>query len=81
MSSLGITFTGLASGLDSAAIIRALVGLERRPISFLQQQQSSLKSQKSLFGNLRSKLEELQDADGKSWCAAELAANFNAGWY
>ncbi len=62
MSSLGINFTGLASGIDTEAIIRALLSLERRPITLLQQRKTTLTSQKNLFGSLNSKLEALQNA-------------------
>ena len=62
MSSLGINFTGLASGIDTEAIIRALLSVERRPITLLQQRKTTLTSQKNLFGSLNSKLEALQDA-------------------
>jgi len=62
MSTLGINFSGLASGIDSEAIINALLAVERRPITLLQQRKTSLQSQKSLFGDLNSRLEALQDA-------------------
>ena len=52
MSTAGISFGGLASGLDTQAIISALVAVERRPILQLEQKESSLKKQKSLFGDL-----------------------------
>ncbi|MHC4515687.1 MAG: flagellar filament capping protein FliD [Planctomycetota bacterium] len=62
MSTLGINFTGLASGIDTDSIIKALLAVERRPITLLQQRKTSLQSQKSLFGDLNSRLEALQDA-------------------
>lgn len=59
MSSAGISFGGLASGLDTQAIISALTALERRPISQLETKKTSLNKQKSLFGDLSSLLQEL----------------------
>ncbi len=62
MSSAGISFGGLASGLDTRAIISALVSIERRPISALETKKSSLGKQKSLYGDLRSLLDKLEPA-------------------
>ncbi|MFN7587754.1 MAG: flagellar filament capping protein FliD [Planctomycetota bacterium] len=62
MSSAGISFGGLASGLDTRAIISALVSIERRPISALETKKSSLGKQKSLYGDLRSLLDKLETA-------------------
>ena len=61
MSSAGITFSGLGSGLDTQAIISALLAVERRPVTALNQKKSSFKTQKSLFGDLDGKLETLRD--------------------
>jgi len=62
MSSAGISFGGLASGLDTQAIISALVAVEERPIFQLERTKSSLKKQKSLFGDLNGLLDKLTDA-------------------
>ena len=62
MSSAGISFGGLASGLDTKAIISALVSIERRPIQQLETKKTSLNKQKSLYGDLRSMLEKLATA-------------------
>ena len=59
MSSSGISFGGLASGLDTQAIISALTALERRPIAQLETKKTSLNRQKSLFGDLRGLLDTL----------------------
>lgn len=61
MSTTRISFAGLASGLDSSAIIKSLVALERRPIGLLQQKKSRFDQQAKLFGTLRIKLDKLQD--------------------
>ena len=65
MSSAGISFGGLGSGLDTQSIISALMAIERRPIAALEQKKSSFSQQKSLFGDLGSLLDKLQDAAQK----------------
>ena len=65
MSSAGISFGGLASGLDTQAIIKALVAVEERPIFVLERTKKSLGQQKSLFGDLKGLLEKLSEAAKK----------------
>lgn len=60
MSSAGISFGGLASGLDTKSIISALVSIERRPISQLETKKSSLNKRKSLYSDLRGLLDKLR---------------------
>ena len=62
MSSIGVNFSGLASGLDTRAIIDALVGVERRPISLMTERQKGLRSRKNLFADLDGLLDKLQTA-------------------
>jgi len=62
MSSAGISFGGLASGLDTQAIISALVAIEQRPITALETKKTSLNKQKSLFGDLKGLLDKLSTA-------------------
>jgi flagellar hook-associated protein 2 len=62
MSTSGISFGGLASGLDTKAIIAALVAVEQRPITAMQQKKSALEKQKSLFGDLSGLLDKLKTA-------------------
>lgn len=62
MSSAGISFGGLASGLDTRAIISALVAVERRPITALEQKKAGYTRQKSLFGDLGGLLDKLETA-------------------
>lgn len=62
MSTSGITFSGLASGLDTQAIIQALLAFEQRPIDALQNKKRALQSQLSLYGDFESKLKDLRDA-------------------
>lgn len=62
MSTAGISFGGLASGLDTKAIIQALVGIEERPIRALEAKKAGYTKQKSLFGDLRGLLDKLTTA-------------------
>lgn len=57
-----ITFSGLASGIDSASIIDQLISLERQPIRRLEQQQRTYDGQASKLRSMISKLESLRDA-------------------
>ena len=61
MSSAGITFSGLGSGLDTQGIITALLAVERRPITALEAKKTSYKTQKNLFGDLEELLDKLRD--------------------
>ncbi|MGE3171685.1 MAG: flagellar filament capping protein FliD [Planctomycetota bacterium] len=60
MSSAGINFGGLASGLDTQAIISALMAVERRPIAALETKKTALNKQKTLFGDFKKLLEDLE---------------------
>lgn len=62
MSTAGISFGGLASGLDTKAIIQALVAIEERPIKALEQKKAGYTKQKSLYGDLRGLLDKLSTA-------------------
>lgn len=50
----GISFTGLASGIDSGKLIDQLVSLEQARATTLQTRQSDLNTQKSIVGTLNS---------------------------
>ena len=64
MSSAGISFGGLASGLDTKAIIAALMNVEQQPINALQARRANLSTQKGLFGDLGTLLSTLQEESG-----------------
>ncbi|MCZ6597864.1 MAG: flagellar filament capping protein FliD [Planctomycetota bacterium] len=62
-----IQFGGLASGLDTGAIIQALLQVEAFPIQLLEFQKESEQSKLSLFGTLEGYVDSLRDvADGLS---------------
>lgn len=56
-----ISFTGLASGIDSASLVSQLVGIEKQPAQLLATQQSDLASKKSIVDNIASKIGALGD--------------------
>lgn len=56
-----IQFGGLASGLDTNAIISTLVSLERRPINALQGERDVNREKISLLGQLEGLVKSLQD--------------------
>ncbi len=74
----GISFSGLASGLDSGAIIEALIQAERVPINQLESRRADEQTRidligtfRGLVGNLRSAAESLSTAGGFLSFAAE----------
>jgi len=59
---MGISFTGLASGIDSQSLISQLVAAERSSATKLATKQSDLNTQKSIVGSLSSVLASLGTA-------------------
>ncbi|MGF1468330.1 MAG: flagellar filament capping protein FliD [Sandaracinaceae bacterium] len=57
-----ITFSGLATGLDTTALIESLLQVERVPIQRLEDQKAALSSQSSKLGSLRTRLKSLESA-------------------
>lgn len=55
-----IQFGGLASGLDTSAIISAILNAERNPIRLLERQKDDQQSRLSLIGTLEGLVETLQ---------------------
>lgn len=49
---MAVTFSGLASGIDSSSLISQLVAAERAPANAIAQKQSDLNTQKSIVGSL-----------------------------
>src|ERR1043165_1316467 len=69
---MSVTFTGLASGIDSASLISQLVAAERSNADVLTQQQSDINTQKSIVGSLSSALAALGTAARGMDLASEL---------
>src|ERR1039457_1197390 len=61
-SSSPITFSGLASGIDTKSIVSQLMTLERQPEVLLEGQKSTLQSESDIFNALNTALTSLQGA-------------------
>lgn len=61
----GISSTGIGSGLDVQSIVSQLVALESKPLEKLQTRNTSLNSEISTWGGIKSQLSALQDASQK----------------
>lgn len=57
-----ISFGGLASGIDTKAVIDALIGVRKRPIGILQARQANFRQLQSSYQALETKLEALHNA-------------------
>ena len=53
---------GVGSGIDANSIVTQLMAVERRPLSQLQKNASSVQTQISVYGNVKSRLDTLQSA-------------------
>ena len=60
-----LTFGGLATGLDTGAIIEALLEAERRPLGLLEGRKASLESQRDALRTLSTNILTLRDAARK----------------
>lgn len=67
------SFGGLASGLDTGAIIQQLVALESRPLQRLEAKRATLESRRSGFNDFRSKLSKLETTFRDLKAAKEIA--------
>lgn len=57
-----INFSGLASGMDTASLIKSLVQIERLPIKRLEEQKTAFNGQASRFNEIKTRLQKLSDA-------------------
>lgn len=57
-----ISFGGLNSGLDTKALIGAILSLRQKPIELMQAQRADFSTRKSRFTLLRDKVQELRDS-------------------
>ena len=77
----GVTFGGLASGIDTKAVIDAIMAVERRPIQRLESRQSDLNSRKAALDEMRSKLDSflasLRDLSSTSTLNSKIATVSN----
>lgn len=58
---MSVTFTGLASGIDTASLVEQIVAAEKRPADLMSQRVSDLSSQHSIVESLVSKLRAFGD--------------------
>lgn len=59
------TFGGIASGLDTSALLEGLLALERQPLQRIERQRSEVDSQRGLMRELNTKLLALRSASQK----------------
>ena len=69
-----VSFGGIASGIDTNAIVRALTDLKRRPIGLLQQRRGQINTAQSDMRTLGSHLEKLQEVTTKLKSASAFTA-------
>jgi len=69
-----VSFSGLATGLDTANIVDQLVEIKRLPIYRLQSRRKGFEAQISALGKFKSKLLALQEAAQKLDTASEFGA-------
>lgn len=73
------SFSGLATGIDSASLIQQLVQIERIPIRRLETKQQDIQSMSRRLGEVKSRLEALQkageDLDGTDEILAATATS------
>lgn len=59
---MGVRVSGLATGLDTAALIEAFIAFERRPLNLVEARRDQVETQQSLFRELNTKLLAIKDA-------------------
>ena len=59
---MGISITGLSSGLDTASIVESLMQIERQPYNRLSTQKTNLQSEQAVFRAINTKLNTLSNA-------------------
>jgi flagellar hook-associated protein 2 len=59
---MGISFSGLGSGLPVDDIVTKLIALENKPIDLLKTRQTKLKTQQLQYDSVRSRVDKLQTA-------------------
>jgi flagellar hook-associated protein 2 len=69
-----VSFTGLATGLDTSSIVAQLIELKRRPVYRLESRREDFQSQLTALSTLKTKLLALQEAAAK----LDTLGEFNA---
>src|SRR5262245_5703125 len=65
LNSSGISFNGLASGLDTNQLIQALLSVQQAQITNLQAKQAQVVAQQSAFQTIQSRLSDFQNQSDK----------------
>ncbi len=58
---MSITFSGLATGLDTDSIVKDLMAIERAPLERVEAKKTDATKRLEAFAQFKSKLEGLQD--------------------
>ena len=58
----GISLTGLATGLDTEAIVEALIAIERQPRVRMQQREEAIKARQTALRDIATRLRNLKNA-------------------
>jgi len=69
-----INFSGLGSGLDTKAIIDALMSVEKKPLTKLENTKSNYEQQKTIYADLKNKIQDLESAVSSMNAASEFKA-------
>ena len=64
IGSSAFRFSGIASGLDTGALVEALIQLERRPLDLIEARKAGLETRQDLYREFNTRLLELRDAAG-----------------
>lgn len=72
---MAITSQGIGSGLDINSIVTQLMGVERRPITLLDQKEAGLQAKLTAYGSVQGALSNLQTAVSALATSAKFTAN------
>lgn len=76
---MGVSITGLSSGLDTASIISQLINIEKQPLARMQTHKDDLSSRISIYQSINSKVASLQtvakDLSSSSFFSSMLATS------
>jgi flagellar hook-associated protein 2 len=73
---MSITFSGLATGLDTDSIVKDLMALERAPLERVEAKKASETKRLEAFAQFKSKLDGLKTAVGKMTISSQIRSNF-----
>ena len=62
MSSSGVNFSGLGSGIDTESLISRLIDIEKRPAQTIARQQAAIKQKQAAYATVSARLLGIQSA-------------------